>query len=100
MTDAKNLREVVQVLKEFGVSYFKNSEIELKLDISTSTHQSQKASVITPAEAAHVPVEITEQEKEEIKHKLEEMTSVLNMSDTDLLDRLFPDSAAKEEIEE
>lgn len=83
MIDPKNLREVIQVLKEFGVSQFKSDEFEMTLSNS-------------PLPIVQLPP-IPAAEEAEIKHKVEELTSLLKLGDAELVDRLFPDNQQEAE---
>lgn len=92
MIDPKNLREVIHVLKEYGVTYFKSDEMELKLDV---TAQEDGKIPFPLAQSTSVPIK--KDEDPEIKHKVDELTSLLRLGDEDLVDRLFPDYT-KEEV--
>lgn len=73
-------KELVKTLRELGVTHYKTSEIELNL-----LPEPPKA------EPKFLPTVESNEEPQEIKHKVEELTSLLKLSDKDLIDRLFPD---------
>ncbi len=76
-------KELIKTLRECGVTRYKTTDIELDLGPAPAIN------IDAPAPA---PVEI--------KHKVEELTSLLKLSDTDLVDRLFPDHTNNESGEE
>lgn len=85
MIDPKNLKDVCAVLKEYGVTYFKSGDMELMLSKSDAV---VKPVVATPVTSASNPLVDA---PEDIKHKVEELTSIMKMGDVELIDRLFPE---------
>jgi hypothetical protein len=75
-------KALIKTLRECGVTRYKTPEIELDLG-----PEPIKLDAPSPA-----PVEIV--------HKVEERTSLLKLSDSDLVDRLFPDHTNNESGEE
>lgn len=75
----KELKSLVKTMRSLGVTHFKDAAIELNLtpEAPVKAQRHQKVS--------------TEEEKE-IKHKIEAMTSIMQLDDKELLDRLFPDT--------
>lgn len=89
-------REIVKTMKEFGVSHMKMGKLELTMgngplavhapvnDSYSQGHDSSNPlSPILPLESANLP--------DPIKHKVEEVTSLLKLGDIDLVNRLFPE---------
>jgi len=89
MIDPKNLRDVLSVCKEFGVSRLKTNHLEVDITANATTHDTNQVPW-----KAHPPID-PEKEKE-IQHKIEEFKSVMSLSDDEILDRNFP--LPKEEI--
>lgn len=91
MIDANNLKDVCAVLHAYGVSYFKSSEMELRLHngIKSVTQESPINSLPSEIKGTDLP--------EDIKHKVDEFTSVMKLGDVDLVDRLFPEHTQDEE---
>jgi hypothetical protein len=94
MIDPKNLRDVCEVLREFNVGYFKTSEIELTMSLSALANK-----ISAPNNSQPKDPEVSPEEEKEIKHKVEELTSLMRLSDTDLVDRLFPDHTQDQDEE-
>lgn len=87
MIDVKNLRDVLATLQAYGVNHFKSSDFEVSLNAQPQPH---------------IPVkeQVSEEKPEltpEIKHVVDEFTSVMKLSDNDLVDRLFPMEEDEEE---
>lgn len=70
--DLKEVQDLIKALRECGVTQYKTPELSLELG---------PLPVVAP-----VP-EITA----EIKHKVEEMKSLMKLSDAELVDSLFPE---------
>lgn len=85
MTPAQ-LKSLIKTLKAAGVTEFQHGDLKLTLGVKPAE---------TPKEPT--PVDAPTESNEPIKHKVEEMTSLLKLSDVDLVERLFPDTEAKEE---
>jgi hypothetical protein len=81
--DAKELKKIAKQMKLLGITHLKTSEFELTMAL--------EAVCQTPPQPKVEPVkEITEDEKKEIEHKMEELKSLMLGSDEDLIERLFP----------
>lgn len=80
----KDLKDLVKLLRSQGITHYKTNEVELNLtpDVAKRTRRKRKT---------------TTEEEQEIKHKLEELTSVMKLSDDDLVERLWP--MPKDEVE-
>jgi hypothetical protein len=85
--DTKELIELITALKASGVSSYKD---EFGREFTFFQQEIHKPTV--PMDA---PVELPA----EIEHKVEELTSLLKLSDADLVDRLFPDAQQEDEDE-
>lgn len=81
--DQKALKKLVQTLRELGVTSYDDGQ-GLKLSLSLNA----------PVKKAKPPVD--SKTVKEIKHKVEEFTSLMKMSDTELVDQLFPDTLPDE----
>ncbi len=86
----EEIRAVAQIMQDFGLSHVKTDSLELSRDCSTPP--AAKALPIIPPDA---PVATTE---DPIKHKIEELTSLMKMDDMDLVDQLFPEPV-EEQVE-
>ena len=78
------IKAFAKVMQECGLSYLKTDGLELRMARSPSPQPLVKPRPIV------TPVHLSEEEKAEIKHKVEEMASVMKLGDDDLLERLFP----------
>lgn len=87
--NAKELKAIIKTLKEAGVSNFKTPELELSFKAVESI--SHETKIPSQPELKAKPLDAPIDEPSEIKHKVEELTSLLKLSDVDLVDRLFPD---------
>lgn len=78
--------ELIKALKESGVMYFKQGDLELEFDTYT---QKKTAAVKIPFEPVSLekPPEIPEKE---VPHIVQEMRSLFKASDMELVDNLFP----------
>lgn len=76
---AAETKELIEVLRAAGVIHYKSPELELTL------------AAMAPV-AAQAPPAAPEAKdvRDPIKEKIEEMKSVMNMTDNELADRLFP----------
>jgi hypothetical protein len=78
--NAIEIKELIKTLRECGVTHYKTAEIELDLGPAP-------IAIDAPAPAP----------SPEILHKVEELTSLLKLSDVDLVDRMFPDTQKEAE---
>lgn len=80
----KEIKTLIKTLRAAGITHYKTPELELKIDpIEPRRRMRTKPT-----------------DESEIKHKVEELTSLLKLSDQDLVDRLFPDHTLEEPIQE
>lgn len=78
-------KEFAKSMKEFDISYVKMGDVILR-------RQGGEAVRHLVAEAQNnLPEGITTEPSDPIAHKVEQLTSLAKLSDTDLVDRLFPD---------
>lgn len=80
---------ILQACQASGVSSIKLEGLEVQFG-SAIPQMGSSSPVHTPDEVS-IPVEISAEEEAEIKHKVEELTSVMKLSDEELIDRLFPE---------
>ncbi len=79
--DLSELRETVGLLRELGVTHYKNGDTEITL-----SHQVAAQKGLKPKSLATPP---TEPDKDP-PHVVHEMKAVMSMKDEDLIDKLFP----------
>lgn len=84
-------RALIEMLRSQGITHYKTGEIELAL---TPLPEAPKAS---PVESPAMPG-VDSQDK--IPHVVQELTSLLKLSDADLVDRMFPDHTVDASDEE
>jgi len=81
--DTKELKKIVKQMKLLGVTHLKTADFELSL-------APEAVAKVVPIIKKDPEPELSEEEKKEIEHKLEQLKSLMLGSDEDLLDRLFP----------
>lgn len=89
-------REIVMTMKEFGVSYVKMGKLELTMGPGSLGAQAPTSSSHSPGHGGSTPPPVvfpleTANLPDPIKHKVEEVTSLLKLGDIDLVNRLFPE---------
>ncbi len=85
--NAREIKALVKLLRAQGVTHYKQGDVELTLGVKE----------VVPRETPRrVKAELVK-ESNEIVHKNEELKSVMKLSDTELLDRLFPDTQDEDE---
>lgn len=82
----RKFKEIAIAMNEFGLSHVKMGDVELWRD-------SLAAKVLVPEAKdaisdGSIPSLATD---DPIKHKVEQLTSLLKLGDTELVDQLFPD---------
>jgi len=87
----KELKKIAKTMRSLGVLHYKCGDVELNLGPTEP-----KPVKPTPAPVTEKP--ITPEEEKEIVHKLEQLTSIMKLDDTSLLDRLFPDTQPSDEV--
>lgn len=78
--EPKQLKKLVKQLRAMGISYYKDQTVELELGSAPSKPTRQ--STVSPTEIV---------ESDKIPHVVQDLKSVMALSDTDLVDRLFPE---------
>ncbi len=81
--DIMNLRAVLGVLKEFGVTEYSNGKISVKMELQL------------PERLIKTPDQLTETQQQEIIKKIEDMKSLMHLDDDRLMDRIFPAEMAE-----
>jgi hypothetical protein len=90
----KELRAIAKVMEECGIVFLKTSDIELHRKF----HVERVAEVGEKTIATPIPISVAQ--SSEIKHTEELLTSVMKLSDTELVDKLFPDhTTAQDKID-
>jgi hypothetical protein len=90
----KEIKSLIKTLRAAGCNYYKNGDLELHLG---PVPQKQKEKSLPSVKSA--PLEnSTVDQSPEIPHVVQEMTSLMKMSDSDLVERLFPIPVLPEEI--
>lgn len=77
----KEIKALIKTLRAAGITHYKTPELELTLD------------PIEPKRRLRAKPD----ESKEIEHKVEELSSLLKLSDTELVDRMFPDYTTEED---
>lgn len=77
----QEVKELVQTLRECGVTHYKQGDIELDLDPVRFTHEK--------------PVVSSEEDKK-IPHVVKQLSSLLKLDDRELIDQLFPTENTEE----
>jgi len=91
--DHRELRDIAQVMKDFGIASYKAHGVELVMSLSDS----KVSEVATPKE--EVPTlesNPPESLNDPIKHQVEQLTNLMKLNDSDLVDSLFPDHTQDE----
>lgn len=70
----KDIEEIVQTMKKLGVLHMKTQDLDITLAESALTLEPR----------------VTPEEEQKARQKMEELKSLFQMSDGELLDRLFP----------
>jgi hypothetical protein len=86
----KDIKKLIKMLRDSGVTHYKTAELELNL-APLPTKEPK-----TPLVKA-IPLETATEEDKPIEHTEMQLTSLLKLSDVDLLDRLFPDHTKEAE---
>jgi hypothetical protein len=76
----KELKDLVKTLRSLGVTSYDDGQ-GVKLTLSADA----------PTKRRREP-KLTKEKKQEIEHKIQEFTSLMKISDMELVDRLFPDT--------
>lgn len=84
--EIKKLKKLVKSLRALGLTYYKDAEVELELGKQPEPRQRLKHAEPKPSA--------------EIKHKVEDLTSIMALDDNSLVDRLFPESTIQDDAGE
>ena len=80
----KELKALVKTMRSLGVTHFKEGDVELELSPEVPMKQPRRSKKSL-------------EEEKEIKHKVEQLASVMSLGDEELLDRLFPDKTFEDD---
>lgn len=83
-------REIIKTMKDYGVSHVKMGDLEVNMGGEGSNIPSSSPAINEGGSSGYAEGSPTQQE-DPIKHKIEEMTSLMKLSDDALVDRLFPE---------
>ena len=87
-------REVVKVMKEFGLSKLKMGDLEISMQNNSPVQHKQS---YREPNSLPPPSPLTgETESDPVQHKVEQLNSLLKLSDTELVDHLFPEPTEEE----
>jgi hypothetical protein len=87
--DVKEIKKLAKTLRALGINHYEANGVVINLgDVPRRVPRGQKPALVPEPEA-----------KEEIPHIVQELTSVMKMSDADLVDRLFPDTQPEVEAD-
>lgn len=89
---AEEIVQILQACQATGVSAFKNGVIDVtfKSEIVPRDTKISNVSQHLPQALVSSPVGISLEEEVEIKHKVEELSSIMKLGDNELIDRMFP----------
>jgi hypothetical protein len=101
------LSALLELLQKHGVTYIKTVDIELRVSLAQEDrpsddrgqldHRNDIREVSRSQSRGSDPVaDAPKADPDPIQHKIEELTSIMKLSDHDLVDRLFPDTAEPE----
>ncbi len=85
-------KALIEMLRRNGVASYKTRELKLNFHTTNLV----PAEYIKPAQEVET-APLTPEKEQEIKHTIEEMTSILKSSDDELINRLFPDTVPEED---
>lgn len=88
---AKELAAIAKVMRANGIVYFKTDTCVLKMAHALPAEKRSKR-IKQAAPLTSLPTD-----PNPIEHKLEELSSLMKLSDTDLVDKLFPDHTQEEQ---
>jgi len=82
------------LLRQAGLTHFKDRDVELRFESAPLDMNLRSIAPFHSQKPATAPIEapLSPEKEQEIKHKVEEMVSLLKLDDKDLIDRLFPDT--------
>lgn len=93
----KETIKLIKAMKSAGVKSYKDGDVELSFeDASPQTMKLIDAMNDVICEPL-TPIDAPTTEEDPIKHKVEEMVSLMKLNDNELVDRLFPDTQEQEE---
>lgn len=89
----KEFKAIAKAMRECGVSHFKCGDTEIQmaqeLPVERKNKRIKQSAPISPT----TPPE----HSDPIEHKVEALASLMKLSDSDLVDELFPDHTADQE---
>jgi hypothetical protein len=87
--DSKELKKIAKTMKALGITHLKTAEFELTMAADTNVPAPKVETKPIPV----VPLEksLSPEEEAKIVHKVEELKSIMQLGDMELLDRMFPD---------
>lgn len=75
-------KEIAKAMHEFGIHSVKMGDVMI-------LRESTRASKFTKG----LPLPVQDLENDPVKHKIDEMASLMKLSDSELVDQLFPDQS-------
>lgn len=96
----KQIREIAEAMRDCGIDHLKMEGFEMTCRRAVQAfHAPERESPhTTPAPvASHAHQEPETEEKEIIEHKVEQLASLMKLSDLELVDQLFPEPKDPEE---
>lgn len=94
---AGEFTQFCKTMREFGVAYAKFGDCEIRLGSDPQPYQTTVTQPLSYKDpqvdqaSLGVTAPLTKEQEEDIKHKMEELKSVMQIGDEDLVDRLFPE---------
>lgn len=85
----KEFEKIAKTMRKYGIARFKSDNVEIEgLTFGPVVDGPRQISV--PEKKPH-SISGNSEEQEPIKHKVEQLTSLMKLSDSELVDELFPD---------
>jgi hypothetical protein len=90
-------REIAKAMQEFGIARFKSGDTEvIARKAPTTTAEASPKAAFIPNDT---PAQLQNASDDPIKHKVEELTSLMKLGDIELVDRLFPDHRNEDHLD-
>lgn len=83
-------KEIAKAMREYGIGKVKMGDIEFELLSEQVLSKSEESSI---GGKTSLPEGISLDPSDPIKHKVDQMRSLMKLSDTELVDQLFPDQS-------
>lgn len=99
--NAKQLREIAETMRDCGIMHIKTADLEISRQPPDQKAVlpvvSQETAPLPVTPQADNPAPPTEGDPDIIEHKIEALTSLMKLSDVELVDQLFPEPREPQE---